>query len=61
MGAGFKELGLHGSESLLTEPNLRCGGVVLLFASYYNKKAAKTIGLCGFFNDRKDFFKVIIK
>lgn len=57
MGAGFKELGLHGSESLLTEPNIRCGGVVLLFASYYNKKAAKHKVYAAFLMIGKTFLK----
>lgn len=57
MGAGFNELGLQGSESLLTEPNLRCGGVVLLFASYYNKKAAKHKVYAAFLMIGKTFLK----
>ncbi len=57
MGAGFNELGLHGSESLLTEPNLRCGGIVLLYASYYIGKAAKHEVYAAFLMIGKIFLK----
>lgn len=57
MGAGFNELGLHGSERLLTEPNLRCGGIVLLYASYYIGKAAKHEVYAAFLMIGKIFLK----